>query len=100
MPMIPALSPRPPPAAPAALLFALGLAGVLAAGETGPSTARWPAWRGPDGTGCAASGSSYPVRFSADEGLAWKVELPGIGRSTPVVWDPIRRSGTIARRER
>jgi outer membrane protein assembly factor BamB len=45
----------------------------------------WPQWRGPLGTGVAADGE-YPVKFSAEEGLAWKVELPGRGSSTPVVW--------------
>jgi len=45
----------------------------------------WPQWRGPLGTGVAADGE-YPVEFSADEGVAWKIELPGVGTSTPVVW--------------
>jgi len=46
----------------------------------------WPQWRGPSGTGVAAAGE-YPVQFSSDEGLAWKVKLPGVGTSTPAVWD-------------
>lgn len=45
----------------------------------------WPQWRGPLGTGVAADGD-YPTKFAADEGLAWKVELPGSGSSTPAVW--------------
>jgi outer membrane protein assembly factor BamB len=45
----------------------------------------WPHWRGPQGTGVAADGE-YPVEFSADDGLAWKIELPGRGSSTPAVW--------------
>jgi outer membrane protein assembly factor BamB len=45
----------------------------------------WPQWRGPLGTGVAAEGE-YPVKFSADEGLGWKIKLPGAGMSTPVVW--------------
>jgi outer membrane protein assembly factor BamB len=45
----------------------------------------WPQWRGPLGTGVAADGD-YPVKFSAEEGVAWKVELPGRGSSTPAVW--------------
>jgi outer membrane protein assembly factor BamB len=45
----------------------------------------WPQWRGPLGTGVAADGD-YPVEFSAEEGVAWKVELPGMGTSTPAVW--------------
>jgi outer membrane protein assembly factor BamB len=45
----------------------------------------WPQWRGPLGTGVAADGD-YPVKFSPDEGVAWKIELPGKGSSTPAVW--------------
>jgi outer membrane protein assembly factor BamB len=45
----------------------------------------WPQWRGPLGTGVAADGE-YPIEFSSDNGLAWKVELPGLGASTPAVW--------------
>lgn len=52
-----------------------------------PATAaeNWPQWRGPLGTGVAADGE-YPVKFSSNEGLAWKVSLPGPGSSTPAVW--------------
>jgi len=53
--------------------------------ERGLAAENWPQWRGPLGTGVAADGD-YPVKFSADEGLAWKVELPGRGTSTPAVW--------------
>ncbi len=44
----------------------------------------WPAWRGPNADGCAPSGE-YPTRWSADK-VEWKVELPGKGGSTPIVW--------------
>jgi outer membrane protein assembly factor BamB len=46
----------------------------------------WPQWRGPNASGVAAEGD-YPVKFSADDGIAWKAKLPGIGSSSPVVWD-------------
>lgn len=45
----------------------------------------WPQWRGPAGNGVAVSGE-YPVDFSSEENVAWKVELPGRGSSTPAVW--------------
>jgi len=47
--------------------------------------ANWPSWRGPDGS--ASANGAAPVKWSADSGLAWKVELPGKGCSTPVVWE-------------
>jgi len=55
----------------------------IAAGED-----RWPTWRGPQGTGCAAmaAGESFPEALSLDDNLAWKVALPGPGSSTPIVW--------------
>ena len=45
----------------------------------------WLQWRGPDFNGVAAPGN-YPVKFSATDNLLWKVELPGKGASTPIVW--------------
>lgn len=49
--------------------------------------ANWPAWRGPhhDGT-CDETG--LPVTWSVPDkkNIAWAVELPDRGNSTPVVW--------------
>ena len=46
----------------------------------------WPVWRGPRGDG-HSSETNVPVRWSATENVEWKVELPGWGHSSPVVWD-------------
>ena len=46
----------------------------------------WPQWRGPGARGAAADGD-YPVEFSSDKNVAWKVALPGLGCSTPAVWE-------------
>ena len=53
--------------------------------SSGGAADNWPQWRGPKGTGVAAEGD-YPVKFSTDEGVAWKVDVPGRGISTPTVW--------------
>jgi outer membrane protein assembly factor BamB len=45
----------------------------------------WHQWRGPDATGVAASGNP-PIEWSATKNLKWKVEIPGNGKSTPIVW--------------
>ena len=45
----------------------------------------WPQWRGPNAQGVAAG--DFPVEFSGDEGVAWKADVPGVGSSSPVVWD-------------
>ena len=55
-------------------------------GHTAEAGDNWPQWRGPDMNGCAAPGN-YPVRFSATEGVLWKVALPGKGGSTPIVYN-------------
>jgi outer membrane protein assembly factor BamB len=45
----------------------------------------WPQWRGPNAEGVAVRGD-YPVKFSAGEGVTWKIKLPGPGSSSPTVW--------------
>lgn len=45
----------------------------------------WPAWRGPHGTGVAPHGNP-PTEWSAARNIRWKVEIPGRGHATPVVW--------------
>jgi outer membrane protein assembly factor BamB len=44
----------------------------------------WPRFRGPNGTGIAKD-ENIPVRWSAHS-VVWKVEIPGAGNSSPVVW--------------
>ena len=46
----------------------------------------WPQWRGPMGNGVALH-ADPPVQWSEDHHVAWKVELPGKGHATPIVWD-------------
>ena len=46
----------------------------------------WTSWRGPDFSG-VAEGTGYPTEWSDSKNVAWKLELPGRGSSTPVVWD-------------
>jgi outer membrane protein assembly factor BamB len=44
----------------------------------------WPAWRGPEHTGEAEG--DPPVTWSETENVRWKVAVPGLGTSTPIVW--------------
>jgi len=46
----------------------------------------WPAWRGPTLNGHAAKNAKPPVTWSESENVKWKVELPGLGNSTPCIW--------------
>ena len=51
----------------------------------GEARSYWPRWRGPSGQGLAF-GSGYPDTWSATENVLWKVEVPGRGNSSPIVW--------------
>lgn len=48
------------------------------------SAADWSNWRGPDFNG-VATGTDYPTEWSTTKNVAWSVELPGRGSSTPIV---------------
>ena len=49
------------------------------------SAGNWPAWRGPEGTGVSAE-KNLPVNWSTNENVRWRVDLPGPGNSSPIVW--------------
>jgi outer membrane protein assembly factor BamB len=46
----------------------------------------WAQWRGPNGTGTSAA-ATPPLRWSETSNVKWKVEIPGRGSSSPVVWN-------------
>ena len=94
----------------AAVLFA-GRAGVLllepgvqAAAEPGASTVQsegrfnWPSFRGPNASGIA-DGQEPPIRWNAStqQNVAWKMPIPGLGHSSPVVWnDRVFLTGAVS----
>ncbi|HVS12459.1 MAG TPA: PQQ-binding-like beta-propeller repeat protein [Thermoanaerobaculia bacterium] len=49
---------------------------------------RWPSFRGERAQG-VADGQGLPVRWDprSGENVRWKAEIPGLGHSSPVVWD-------------
>ena len=49
------------------------------------SQAYWPTWRGPGTTGVATLGNP-PVKWSEDQNIRWKIEIPGKGLASPIVW--------------
>ncbi|MHB8900457.1 MAG: PQQ-binding-like beta-propeller repeat protein, partial [Thermoguttaceae bacterium] len=48
----------------------------------------WPAWRGPRGDGSSLD-TAIPLTWNGPSGknIAWKVEVPGIGHASPIVWN-------------
>jgi outer membrane protein assembly factor BamB len=45
----------------------------------------WPEWRGPDRTGVSQS-AQPPTEWSETRNVRWKIELPGRGAASPIVW--------------
>jgi len=68
-------------------LFATGLSAqnVSMIEAQGEARKYWPQWRGPSGQGIVDTGD-YPDTWSATENVRWKVEVPGRGNSSPIVW--------------
>ncbi len=44
----------------------------------------WPVWRGLKGDGIVTD-PAVPTKWSATENVAWKVAVPGVGHSSPIV---------------
>jgi outer membrane protein assembly factor BamB len=62
-------------------------AAALVAALANPAAAEnWPQWRGPHGDSTSAE-QDLPLAWSERRGLAWKVDLPEWGSSTPAVWE-------------
>jgi outer membrane protein assembly factor BamB len=60
-------------------LALLAIAGVSA-------TDQWPQFRGPH-TGAVPDDPTLPDTWSETENIVWKTPVPGLGWSSPVVWD-------------
>ncbi len=45
----------------------------------------WERFRGPNGTG-TSDDKTIPLTFGGNENILWKVELPGAGNGSPIVW--------------
>ena len=64
----------------------VGLASLPAVAQEPADGQRfWPQWRGPDGTGVAPH-ADPPTSWSESSNIRWKVEIPGLGSATPVIW--------------
>lgn len=70
-----------------AVVICLCVAPALVWGAETPSEAEkfWPQWRGPNANGVAFYGDP-PVEWSETKNVRWKVDIPGKGSSSPIVW--------------
>jgi outer membrane protein assembly factor BamB len=57
---------------------------ILAFSGLRASAQEWTRFRGPNGTGVSAA-TTIPVQFTESD-YNWRVELPGTGHSSPVLW--------------
>lgn len=69
-------------------LLLASLAGLIrvAVGDAANALQNWPQWRGPLMTGVAPH-ARPPLEWSESKNVRWKIEIPGKGSATPVVWD-------------
>ena len=65
------------------ILF-LVMASLIAGGTVVAET--WDRFRGPQGSGVAQK-QNLPSDFDDAKSLAWKVAIPGLGNSSPVIWN-------------
>ena len=63
------------------LLFSLSVGVADATARDAPN---WPAFRGPNSSGVSES-AKPPVKFGAEEGVVWKIDVPW-SPSSPCVW--------------
>ena len=65
------------------------VAGIVLIAITGFSfgeSLNWPTWRGPQSNGIAPKNAAPPIKWSEKTNIKWKVELPGKGSSSPIIW--------------
>ena len=46
----------------------------------------WHQWRGPEASGVAPHGDP-PIEWNENKNVRWKIDIPGQGHATPIVWD-------------
>jgi outer membrane protein assembly factor BamB len=69
----------------AALALSFVPAIVPATARTAAADAMWPQFRGPAGAGVLDT-AKIPLKWSTTEHVAWKIDVPGRGWSSPVAW--------------
>ena len=66
------------------LFTAAAVVATVEARQKPGSDAYWPQWRGPSLNGVAPGDA--PLEWSDTTNVSWKVEIPGRGHSSPIVW--------------
>jgi outer membrane protein assembly factor BamB len=69
----------------ASILLGIVCSPLLAQQPTEQELGNWHRWRGPLANGTAPQ-ANPPLKWSETENIAWKVEVPGKGSGSPIVW--------------
>jgi outer membrane protein assembly factor BamB len=69
----------------AGVLIRLFIAAVPLSSWPGCLAANWPEWRGPERDGSTTE-KNFPISWSTESNVVWRVELPEAGNSSPIVW--------------
>ena len=69
------------------LIIGIGIVlGSSVLAETDPEAEKfWAQWRGPYATGVSTT-ANPPLQWSETKNIRWKIEIPGRGSASPVVW--------------
>jgi outer membrane protein assembly factor BamB len=67
------------------ILTAIALLGGAALVHAAETESSWPTWRGPTPNGVSPDGDP-PIEWSETENVRWKIEIPGLGSASPVIW--------------
>jgi outer membrane protein assembly factor BamB len=62
------------------------VAAVCLPAAVGTTSDNWPRFRGLN-AGAVPDNAALPERWSATENIVWKIDVPGLGWSSPIVWD-------------
>jgi outer membrane protein assembly factor BamB len=69
-----------------ALISAVSFSVMMFALDSSPDAQKyWPQWRGPAANGVALH-SNPPLQWSEEKNIKWKIEVPGKGLSSPIIW--------------
>ncbi len=63
----------------------LGIFAVVIFSLTVAYADNWPQWRGPNLNG-VSSEKNLPLKWTAEDNVAWKLAMPAWSGSTPVIW--------------
>ncbi|HUE83674.1 MAG TPA: PQQ-binding-like beta-propeller repeat protein [Pyrinomonadaceae bacterium] len=63
----------------------IGVSVVVLLSITLVSAENWPQWRGPNLNG-VSNEKNLPLSWTTEENIAWKLSMPGLSGSTPIIW--------------